>query len=123
VSSIPREALEQVNDPDWEISPWVTRERLRAEPERWALVDCRRPDEFEVAKVEGALLVPLQDMASRLPELEAFAERTVVIMCHTGRRSLKAAAFLRENGFERVLSMCGGIQRWSEEVDPSVPQY
>lgn len=123
MSSIPREALEQVNDPDWEIAPWVVREKMKAEPGAWALIDCRRPDEFEVAKVEGAVLVPLQDFASRLPEMEALAERTVVVMCHTGRRSLKAAAFLRQNGFDRALSMCGGIQRWSEEVDPSVPQY
>ncbi|HBS29391.1 MAG TPA: hypothetical protein DEB06_08070 [Phycisphaerales bacterium] len=121
---IPRDALEQVNDPEWEIAPWTTQRLLRDEPGKWALIDCRRAEELALARVDGAPMFTLADMPAQFPEIQKFAgERRVVVMCHSGRRSLKAAMLLREAGFDGALSMCGGIQRWSEEVDPRVPQY
>jgi sulfur-carrier protein adenylyltransferase/sulfurtransferase len=46
-----------------------------------------------------------------------------VVHCHSGVRSLWAARHLREAGFSRVLNLTGGIDRWSDEVDPTVPKY
>lgn len=116
--------------PDWEITPREVRERVReaggAEDAGFVLVDCRRVDEHALCKVEGALLIPLDELERRADELEDDAggrDRLVVIYCHTGRRSLRAATTLRAMGFERAVSMAGGIDLWSVDIDPKVPRY
>jgi adenylyltransferase/sulfurtransferase len=50
-------------------------------------------------------------------------EDELVMQCRSGARSARAAGFLREQGFERVHNLAGGILRWSDEVDPSIPKY
>jgi rhodanese-related sulfurtransferase len=87
------------------------------------LLDCREPQEHRVASIEGAQLVPMGEIPGRLQELEAHADRTVVVVCHHGVRSLQVARYLREQGFEDARSMTGGIDAWSREVDPTVPRY
>lgn len=109
-------------DESWEISPRATADRLRDDPEA-VLIDCREPEEHAIARVEGALLVPMRDIPARLPELGEFAERPVMVLCHHGRRSLHVTVFLREQGFEDVRSVAGGIDLWSRAVDPTVPRY
>lgn len=105
----------------WEVSP---RDAAAARDAGAAvLLDCRTPEERAIARIEGALFVPMQEIASRLPELERHADRPVIVFCHHGRRSLGVTEFLRKNGFDDVRSMAGGIERWSIDVDPSVPRY
>jgi adenylyltransferase/sulfurtransferase len=87
------------------------------------LLDCRTPEEHATARIAGALLIPMQDLPDRLAELEAFRQATVVVHCHHGMRSLKVARWLRDQGFSRAVSMQGGIEAWSMEIDPSVPRY
>lgn len=107
-----------------EVTPAEAR-RMTSAPadDRALLVDCRTPAEHATARIEGALLLPLDQFAARASELEEHAERPIVIYCHHGVRSLRAAAILRAAGFERVTSMAGGIDRWSLEIDPGVPRY
>jgi rhodanese-related sulfurtransferase len=69
------------------------------------------------------MLVPMQELPERLAELEAFRPATVVVHCHHGMRSLKVARWLRDRGFSRAVSMRGGIEAWSLEIDPAVPRY
>ncbi len=91
--------------------------------EDFLLLDCREPDEYATAKIAGAELLPMSQLQQRLSELEPHRDRLVVVHCHHGGRSLRVANWLRQQGFSRAQSMAGGIDRWSLEIDPSVPRY
>jgi rhodanese-related sulfurtransferase len=87
------------------------------------LVDCRTREEWAAARIEGSRHIPLDEFQSRLSELEALGdEARVAVHCHHGVRSLKAAIFLRQQGVDAV-SVAGGIDLWSQDVDPTVPRY
>jgi rhodanese-related sulfurtransferase len=85
------------------------------------LVDVREPVEYEVARVEGSSLLPLSLFDEWAPSLDR--ERETVFICHHGIRSAQVCAFLSRQGFERIYNLAGGIDRWSVEVDPTVPRY
>ncbi len=87
------------------------------------LVDCREPDEYAIAKIAGAKLVPMSQITERLVELDEHKERPLVVHCHHGGRSLRMVRWLREQGFATAQSMAGGIDQWSLEIDPAVPRY
>ncbi len=87
----------------------------------FVLVDVREPHEFQIARIPGSILIPLGDVPKRLGELDKNAE--IVMHCKMGGRSAKAVDILKQNGFAKVRNMKGGIQAWSEKVDPSVPKY
>ncbi len=88
------------------------------------LIDVREPEEFALAKVEGSQLIPMQTIPAQLQELEKIAdENTLLVLCHHGVRSLQVVAWLRRQGIEECYSVAGGIDRWSHEVDRSVPRY
>ncbi len=91
--------------------------------EDFLLVDCREPDEFAIARIHGARLVPLGELAQRVAELAAERERRIVVYCHHGGRSLRAARWLRGQGFPLAQSMAGGIDAWAVEVDRSLARY
>ncbi len=86
------------------------------------LVDVRQPWEHERARLDDHALVPLDELDARASELRPPDGALVVAYCHHGVRSLHAAAILLRAGF-RVASLAGGIDRWSLEIDPSVPRY
>jgi rhodanese-related sulfurtransferase len=96
-------------------------QRRRKNGERFLLVDVREPWEFEVCRIEGAKLIPMRTIPANLQALEGDDE--VICYCHHGQRSLDVAAWLRAQGVESAQSVAGGIDRWSIEVDPSVPRY
>jgi rhodanese-related sulfurtransferase len=77
--------------------------------------------EHAIARVEGARLLPLNELPQRFEELDPEAD--LVVMCHHGIRSAQAVAFLRDKGFARVRNLAGGIDAWSRDVDDSVPRY
>lgn len=106
----------------WEISPQRVKAMLDA-GEPLVLLDCREPDEVATASIDGAVVMPLSEMRARLTEVQAYADDKVVVFCHAGVRSMQVTGFLREQGFEDVTSMAGGIDAWSVQVDPSVPRY
>ena len=85
------------------------------------LIDVREPEEFELARVEGAELLPL----SRFREWAGVLDpaRETVVMCHHGIRSAQVCAVLARQGFTRLHNLSGGIDRWSAEVDRRVPRY
>jgi rhodanese-related sulfurtransferase len=84
-------------------------------------VDVREPWEHQTSRIEGSTLVPLREIPANLARFQAASE--VIVFCHHGMRSLDTAAWLRSQGVARVRSMSGGIDRWSVEIDPSVPRY
>lgn len=87
------------------------------------LIDCREPDEHATAHIAGAHLVPMSEIADRLDELQPHQQKAVVVHCHHGGRSLRVTRWLREQGFAKAQSMAGGIDQWSQEIDPTVSRY
>jgi adenylyltransferase/sulfurtransferase len=87
------------------------------------LLDCREQDEHELTHIKAARLIPMSELEARLGELAEHRERPLVVHCHHGGRSLRVAAWLRQQGFTQAQSMAGGIDRWSEQIDSSVPRY
>lgn len=87
------------------------------------MVDCREQDEWQVCRIEGAELVPLSQFGELAPQRFQDLNQHIVIYCHHGMRSLRATSWLRQHGFRNVQSMRGGIDAWSELVDPAVPRY
>jgi adenylyltransferase/sulfurtransferase len=88
------------------------------------LVDCREPGEHALTRIDGADLIPMGTVPSRLGELEARADQsTLVVYCHHGVRSLNLVRWLRDRGVANCQSMAGGIDAWSIEVDPTVARY
>jgi adenylyltransferase/sulfurtransferase len=85
-----------------------------------SVLDVREPHEYEVANI-GARLIPLGELPERLVELDR--DETLAVHCKTGGRSARAVKLLQEAGFQNVYNVKGGIDAWSEEVDPSVPKY
>jgi len=109
-------------DSAYEVSPVEVRAMLDA-GETVCVLDCRTPRECEIAQIDGAVLMPMQETPDRFGELEDYLDEKVVVFCHAGVRSMKVAQFLRERGFDDVKSMVGGIDLWSKTVDQSVPRY
>ena len=91
--------------------------------ERFVLLDVREPEEFTTASIEGTLQIPMRTVPSRLVDLEPHRGDRIVVHCHHGGRSARVAQWLRDQGFEQVQNMAGGIDAWSQLVDPSVPRY
>ncbi|MBX3441000.1 MAG: rhodanese [Planctomyces sp.] len=102
---------------------YATLRLLRESGEDHVLLDCREPDEFAIAKIEGATLIPMSELQDRVHELEAMRAARIVVYCHHGARSLRVATWLRQQGFATSHSLAGGIDRWSLEVDSGVPRY
>jgi rhodanese-related sulfurtransferase len=92
--------------------------RALAQPDAPLLLDVRTPEEFAKGHVPGARLVPLQELASRLAELDAYKQRGVIAYCEVGGRAAKAADLLRANGFANVRLLDGSMRRWREEKRP-----
>ena len=65
----------------------------------------------------------MSELQDRLGELDAHRGHEVIVYCHHGVRSLRVALWMREQGFARAVSMAGGIDAWSQQIDPSVPRY
>jgi molybdopterin/thiamine biosynthesis adenylyltransferase/rhodanese-related sulfurtransferase len=104
--------------------PTISVKELKAKMdngEAFALIDVREPFEYEIAKIDGARLIPLGELERRIDELPRTG--ALVLQCHSGGRSEHAARVLREAGFDNAVNLEGGIDAWSVEIDPSVPRY
>ncbi len=85
------------------------------------LIDVREPHEYEICKIEGSKLIPLGEIGDRSDELNPDEE--IVVQCHHGGRSMKAATILKEKGFKNVVNLKGGIDEWAEKFDPEMARY
>jgi adenylyltransferase/sulfurtransferase len=85
------------------------------------LLDVREPHELQISRLEGATLIPLGQLASRLSELNSAEE--MVVFCKGGTRSARALELLLSAGFRKVKNLKGGINAWAQEVDPRLPVY
>lgn len=85
------------------------------------IIDVRDPDEYQIAHIDGVPQIPLGSLPKRFTELDP--NQTIYIHCKSGKRSMKAVEFLKQQGFKYVKSVKGGIEAWSDEIDHSVPKY
>jgi molybdopterin/thiamine biosynthesis adenylyltransferase/rhodanese-related sulfurtransferase/molybdopterin converting factor small subunit len=105
---------------EFEITPL----ELKAKMDRgdsFVLVDVREPEEYAIARIPGSRLIPRTTLPERMHELSTADE--IVVHCKSGIRSGKAVEFLKQAGYRRVKNLVGGILRWSDDVDPTVPKY
>jgi len=102
----------------------ITVSELKARMDRGAapiVLDVREPAEFHICHLPGARLIPLNELYRRSVEFPQDAE--LVVHCKSGGRSARAVALLRERGFQHARNLTGGILRWIDEIDPSMPRY
>ena len=104
-----------------EISPQAFAQ-LRQQPNAPLLLDVREPWEFQSAHLPNSLLMPMGEVASRAHQ-ELDPDAPIVVLCHHGARSLSVTMWLRNQGFDHVQSLAGGIDGWSRSIDPTVPRY
>ncbi len=93
---------------------------LRQTEADFFLLDVRNPDEYALCNL-GGYLIPLSELPDRLSELNP--HQSIIIHCHAGGRSRRAAEFLIQNGFTQVSNLQGGITAWADEIDPSMVKY
>ncbi len=105
---------------DWEIEPSELAKRL-ATGEPIHLIDVREPHELQISTIPDADSIPLGSMAARMAELDDTEE--IVLFCRTGLRSTRAQHLLAGAGFQKTLSLQGGINAWARQVDPTLPVY
>ncbi|MEJ5251269.1 MAG: molybdopterin-synthase adenylyltransferase MoeB [Chthonomonadetes bacterium] len=113
VEETPAEVVEQ-------ITPTELKRRLDAGEDIF-LLDVREPVEWQICRLEGAMLIPMNSVPARMHELDSAKE--MVVYCRSGKRSAQIVAFLKAAGFRKVKNLQGGILQWSDEVDPTVPKY
>jgi sulfur-carrier protein adenylyltransferase/sulfurtransferase len=112
---------EEVNvGKEFEITPLELKAKLDRGDE-FVLVDVREPQEFAIGRIPGSTLIPLATVPERLHELSTADE--IIVHCKSGVRSGKAVELMKQAGYRKVKNLVGGILRWSDDVDPSVPKY
>ncbi len=100
-----------------ELAVWL------ADPEREPplLLDVREPWEYDICRIDGALLMPMASVPARQEELDP--ETPIVCICHHGARSMQVGAFLERAGFAHVTNLTGGVHGWALQVDGSMVTY
>jgi rhodanese-related sulfurtransferase len=98
-------------------------QQLLGSGEKLLLVDVREPDEYDTARIAAARLIPMRQIPESLAQLEEHRAGRIVVHCHHGGRSLRVVQWLRQKGYPNVQNMSGGIDAWSQQIDPSVPRY
>jgi rhodanese-related sulfurtransferase len=78
------------------------------------LLDVREPTEYAAIHAANAKLIPLGEVSTRLPEIEAYKDKPVAVICRSGRRSAQAVALLQKAGFTQVVNVQGGTQAWEQ---------
>lgn len=108
--------------PAYEVTPREAQSAMLADPSGVLVVDCRLLSEWEVARIDASVHIPLHELEQRWDELEPEGKQ-VLVLCHHGRRSIDGMHILRSKGMSNAKSIAGGIEIWSVGVDPTIPRY
>ena len=104
-----------------EITAGSLKQMVDADHASYFLLDVRNPQEWDICHIDGAHLIPLPDLSSRVDELPG--DKKIVTICHTGRRSLTALNLLKGAGIKNVQSLKGGVEEWANKIDPQMARY
>lgn len=96
---------------------------IAAQGAQLRVIDVRDPDEYALCRLPGAELMPLPVLPSQAAQKLADQSAPLLLYCHHGMRSARAAALLRELGYAGAISLAGGIEQWAVEVDPTMARY
>ena len=120
--------ISQLNPSDF--SAWRDRAKEGLAPTTLPVVlDVREPWEVQTASVKEdgftLLTLAMREIPARLAELQETlgTDHPIACLCHHGMRSLQVANYLAQSGFGEVVNLQGGIEAWSQQVDPSVARY
>ena len=102
------------------INPTELKSRLD-KGEKLVLLDVREQWEYDLAKLNGSMLIPLGTLPQSLNKLDRDSE--IICICHHGMRSADVTNFLLQQGFQKVKNLVGGIDAWSAQVDRTVQRY
>ncbi len=102
------------------ITPLELKRRLDAGDDL-VVLDVRERDELEICGLEGAVHIPMSELSVRITELDP--DRPTVCVCHHGLRSANVATALMGLDFEELYNLMGGVDRWAQEVDPTMARY
>ena len=106
--------------PPLEIAPDILA-KMRRDGEPHVVLDVREAWELDICSLTDCLHIPLGQLAERVDELPK--DRPIVVVCHTGRRSLTATRLLRETGVAQATNLKGGVEAWAIDVDPEMQRY
>jgi sulfur-carrier protein adenylyltransferase/sulfurtransferase len=118
------ESTIMTNEPASAFEDEITVEELKSRMDVGSapvIIDVREPNEFQICRIPGAVLIPMRELPSRVGELDRDSE--IVLQCRSGSRSANATAWLRHQGFGGARNLVGGILEWIDKVDPSQPKY
>jgi adenylyltransferase/sulfurtransferase len=108
---------------EWEITPVELKQRMD-KGDKVFVLDVREPNEFQICRIPGSVLIPLAQLPNRLAELPGPGDgRELIVHCKMGGRSAKAVKLLQEHGFTHAHNLTGGILAWIDRIDPSQPKY
>jgi rhodanese-related sulfurtransferase len=107
---------------DYEIGPEELKKLLEAGNSDVVVLDVREAWEVQTASMSHHKHIPMNEIPARYNQ-ELAQEKHMVVVCHHGVRSMNVTIWLRRQGFEKVQSLSGGIDRWARQIDPSVPVY
>ena len=102
------------------IQPVTLNERLK-KGDDICLIDVRDDWEYSLASIKGSNHIPLNELVDRVQEI--MFEEEIAVYCHHGERAFLGAQILLESGFKKVYHLTGGIDAWSQVVDPKIPRY
>ncbi len=97
------------------------KERLEQRNNKPLLLDVREPWEFAICHIDGSRLLPMREIPNAVQDLDI--EQEIVVICHTGVRSLQVCYFLQHEGFSKVMNLSGGVHAWATTIDPQMPTY
>ena len=86
------------------------------------LIDVREPDEWAMARLPQAELIPLSQFQQRATQ-ELSTDELIIVYCHHGMRSARAQGYLKAQGYENVVNLTGGIDGWAVQIDPAMKRY
>jgi rhodanese-related sulfurtransferase len=104
-----------------DMSPSELNSHLETATPKPLLLDVREPREYAHCHIEGSVHIPMNDIPSRLAELDP--EQEIVVVCHHGIRSRMVGDFLERQGFAKIVNLRGGIDAWAREIAPEMPRY
>lgn len=115
-----------VSASDTELVETITVEelaQLKREGVQHVLIDVRNPNELDIGRIEGSILIPERVVEDKISDYEIGKDDLVILQCKTGIRSARALVKLKKMGYSNVKNLQGGINAWARRIDPSIPIY